>query len=133
MKIFITILFLLVLVEYISIYVNEERRCEGKSPTICSFTWNTEYVCIEEDGKPCYTLHYCEYESEDCSKAYISENDKKKYVCEYNPNEKKCHKIEICPEVENNIISNEDCLKYPVYKSGIKKDNYICVSKPEGG
>ena len=31
------------------------------------------------------------------------------------------------------IKNSEECLKHPVYEDGKKKDDYICVSNPEGG
>ena len=89
MKIFIGILFLLLLVEYICKYVSHEIFCYLENK-ICQQSENETYVCIRE-GDDCYSLHYCEYELEDCSKGYISLADEEDYACERDPNTGYCH------------------------------------------
>ena len=131
MKIFIRILYLLVLFEF-NFKIFHNTACVFHDG--CTYVYNQiEYVCLESFNN-CYSIYYCEYEYGDCSKAYLSEEDKKKYVCKKNQNGDKCQKIEIhCSEEENKITNIEECLSHPVYEGGKKKNDYICVSKPEGG
>ena len=90
----------------------------------CIKDTNEENTCKEE--------YLCNYATDfsNCEKYPVTNSNK--YVCISNERNQGCKELEIC-SAENGITTSEECRKLPVYENRQKKEDYICVSKSEGG